>query len=154
MFIETGTLYGDTLASVAPLFEELHSIELDEGLYENAIARLAGSSKVRIWHGDSAEVLPRILADLRRPAFFWLDGHYSGAGTARGSMDSPIVRELELIALHPLREKHFILVDDAREFTGQNGYPTMEQIREFCQRGGFSHCRLSMDMIQISSLPS
>ena len=93
MFIETGTLYGDTSASVAPLFEELHSIELDEGLYENAIARLAGSSKVRIWHGDSAEVLPRILADLRRPAFFWLDGHYPRAGTARGSMDSPIVRE-------------------------------------------------------------
>ena len=61
---------------------------------------------------------------------FWLDAHYSSGVTARGVVDSPIAQELETIFSHPAKG-HVILIDDAREFTGHGGYPTIEELYEF-----------------------
>ena len=56
---------------------------------------------------------------------FWLDGHFSGVGTGGGDDICPIINELRLIA-QSNRNDHCILIDDARCFTGEDGYPTLD----------------------------
>ena len=58
------------------------------------------------------------------------DGHYSAGITAKGDLETPIMQELEAILSHSIKN-HVILIDDAREFTGMNDYPTVSQLKEF-----------------------
>ena len=83
IFVESGTLHGDTLAAVREEFGALHSIELLDSLYKAAVARFEDDSKIRIHRGDSGDVLSSVISTFSNPAVFWLDGHYSGSGTAK-----------------------------------------------------------------------
>lgn len=114
-FIETGTNDGGTPAFLMSHFRELHTIELGKRQYRAAVDRFRGTN-VRCWHGDSIKVLPQVLKVVTEPALVWLDGHYSGPGTAIGVRSTPI-RE-ELVALFADGRPHVILVDDARIFGG------------------------------------
>ncbi len=151
VFVETGTFVGDTLAAMRRSFDHLHSIELGRDLYEAARIRFAGDRKITLWHGDSGDVLPVLLARLDRPALFWLDGHYSGGITARGIEDTPILRELQHISRHRLRQDHHLVVDDVRLFTGADGYPKLSDLQEAVLRLGFGACRRHEDFLVISS---
>lgn len=132
VLVETGTLLGDMVYACRHVFREIHSIELDESLHRRARERLARYSQIRFHHGDSAEVLPRVIAGLSEPVLFWLDAHYSGGITARGPVDTPIAQELQTIFKHQDRS-HVVLIDDAHEFVGENGYPTMDDLRAFVE---------------------
>jgi hypothetical protein len=126
--VETGTLMGDMIGAMARSFRELHSIELSDAYYAKAVARFAGKPHIHLHHGDSAVELPRIAAKLKERTLFWLDAHYSGASTARGDIDTPIVAELrEIFRFNGLG--HVMLVDDARCFDGTAGYPTIDEVR-------------------------
>jgi hypothetical protein len=127
VFVETGTFRGDMLFHLRRRFRRLYSVELDPALHAAAVRRFARLPHVTLLRGDSADVLPAVLAELREPALFWLDAHYSGGVTARAAVDTPIVQELERIFAHPVRD-HVILVDDAHEFVGANGYPEMDAL--------------------------
>lgn len=70
------------------------------------------------------------MCDVTAPCLFWLDGHYSGGGTAQAHLDTPIIQELGTIFDHPV-STHVILIDDARLFDGTHDYPTIEQLRKF-----------------------
>ena len=122
VFVETGTFTGDMINAVVGRFDRIFSIELDDQWYAKAVARFAARRTVTLLQGDSGTRLCEVLAALHEPALFWLDAHYSGPATARGSLDSPIVQELEAIAGHPVRG-HVVLIDDMREFNGSGGYP-------------------------------
>lgn len=114
-FVESGTYVGTGLEmALAAGYEKLYSIELDPGLCENAQALFSQFPQVKIIHGDSGAVLPSLLQEIDAPATFWLDGHYSGDGTAKGDTHSPILKELEAIKLHPIKS-HTILIDDIRD---------------------------------------
>jgi hypothetical protein len=113
-------------------FEAIYSIELDRALYEQAVERFRGFSHIEILQGDSGDVLPVLLAQFDRTCLFWLDGHYSGGGTARGESETPVMKELVAILAHPLQ--HVILIDDARLFTGHEGYPSIADLREWVAR--------------------
>jgi hypothetical protein len=126
--VETGTFTGETVAALAPRVRRLVSIELDPRLHAGARERLAGLPHVELLQGDSAVVLPRVLAGLQEPALFWLDGHYTGPQSARTDVDSPIVAEIAALLDHQV-EGHVVLIDDAREFTGTGGYPTFDGLR-------------------------
>ena len=102
------------------------TIELDPSLAERSGHRLARFPNVRLYPGDSARRLPEILSELSEPALFWLDGHYSGPGTARGNGDTPLRAELEAIRSHG-RRGHVVLVDDARELGGGD-YPSLAEM--------------------------
>ena len=52
---------------------------------------------------------------LEEPTLFWLDGHYSGGVTARGSKETPILDEVDKI-LSTKESRHVLIVDDARCF--------------------------------------
>ncbi len=129
IFVETGTFYGDTSFALRNCFDRLFSIELDHALFERAAQRLRRYKQISLLEGDSGQLIPRILAEIGEPALFWLDAHYSGGITAHGSLGSPILSELDRIFSHSV-PNHVILIDDARDFTGQDGYPTVAELRE------------------------
>ncbi|MBE9547029.1 MAG: hypothetical protein IMF10_06005 [Proteobacteria bacterium] len=127
--IETGTYLGDMVDATRDTFGRIFSIELDDALYERARKKFSKFDYISIVQGDSGEVLPVILADIKQPCLFWLDGHYSGGITAKGRLETPISQELYHILAHSV-EGHVILIDDARLFTGRDNYPTIEEIQE------------------------
>jgi hypothetical protein len=134
-FVETGTFRGDMIEAVSPLFSTIFSIELDEALYNAARERFAGRKHISLLQGDSSKVLPGLLVDVNEPCLFWLDGHYSGDETSKGTSETPIVEELTVIFNHPVKS-HIILIDDAREFTSNRNYPTVTFLREYIEKYG------------------
>jgi hypothetical protein len=138
IFVETGTYLAETTLAMAPHFERCFTIELDPGLYERARRLLEPHPHVEVLHGDSGEKLAEVLEKLDRRALFWLDAHYSGGITARGVQETPIVRELDRILAHPVRD-HVILVDDSRNFVGRDGYPTIRELRKLVGRRAPRH---------------
>lgn len=128
-FVETGTYLGDMVHALRWWFDRLSTIELDAQLAARARERFATVPQIAVVHGDSAQVLPNIVAALTSPAIFWLDGHYSGGITAKGATETPIMRELEIILEH--RFEHIVLIDDARLFDGTHDYPRLEEVRAF-----------------------
>ena len=75
-------------------------------------------------------MLPQVIKELTAPALFFLDGHYSGDITARGDKETPVLEELGAL-LSDGRFEHVVVVDDARCFTGQNDYPTLDHLKTF-----------------------
>jgi hypothetical protein len=128
VLIETGTYTGAMVLSLRHQFHRIVSIEVDPSLHARAAQRVRRWPNIELLLGDSEVVLPRVLASLQEPALFWLDGHYSGGITSRGRLNTPVVHELESVLSHPVAS-HVILIDDAREFTGQGDYPTLAAVR-------------------------
>ncbi|HSQ59292.1 MAG TPA: hypothetical protein VLT84_02470 [Acidobacteriota bacterium] len=127
VLVETGTFEGEMARKCRDAFREIHTIELDPGLAERAARRLGPWPWIHVHAGDSADLLPRLLERLPEPVLFWLDGHYSGAGTAHGAEETPLPREIETIAARRLGGDA-VLVDDAR-LLGTGAYPTAGAIR-------------------------
>ena len=128
-FVETGTFMGQTPYILRNQFKTLYSIELSPELAARATERLRRFPQINILQGDSAEILPKLTYTISERCLFWLDGHYSGGVTAQGSLDTPILKEIDTIFSHPVSD-HVILIDDARLFNGTHDYPTAEQLQE------------------------
>ena len=115
-FIETGSYRGDGIqAALDSGFPYITSIEITPKYYNICKQRFAGNSRVHQILGDTADRLWDVIKDINEPITFWLDGHWdTGAiDETRGIMDYPILTELEIIALHPVKN-HTILIDDIR----------------------------------------
>jgi hypothetical protein len=148
LFVETGTFLGETTLAMSGIFERCWTVEIDKSLYEQALVRFNGRRNITALHGDSATLIGDILRDIDAPAIFWLDGHYSKANTGRGEIDTPIVNELRQIFEHPIT-RHVILIDDARDFLGVNGYPTINALRRFVRARSPYRMRISNDIIKL-----
>jgi predicted O-methyltransferase YrrM len=129
VFVETGTYLGDMVEAMRHSFDRIYSIELSEELFLMARKRFARARHVEIIHGDSGIELGRIVPKLQQPALFWLDGHYSAGVTARGDKDSPVFEELNHI-LSPPDIGHVVIIDDARCFGAEPGYPSLGTLKE------------------------
>jgi len=145
--IETGTYLGDMVEAMRKDFEKVYSIELSRELFLKAQKRFDNSPNVTILQGDSGEILETIVRDLKAPALFWLDGHYSAGFTAKGNKETPIVEELKTIADSKL--PHVVLIDDARCFTGEQDYPTMEELEKLSASLGFTGFAVENDIIRL-----
>jgi len=130
VLIETGTYTGHMVMSMLDRFDEVYSIELDKVLASQAKKTFLHHSNVHILQGASEEKLPEILKQMHRPCLLWLDAHYSGGTTAKGDNETPILYELDHVFRHPLSSQFILLIDDARCFTGEDGYPTLEQLAD------------------------
>jgi hypothetical protein len=133
VFVETGTFAGGMIDAVKDRFPRIVSIELDPGWHARAVERFRAYPHVTLLRGDSGVRLQEVLDSLTDPALFWLDAHYSGPVTARGAIDSPIIREMEAIRAHPVAG-HVVLIDDMRDFQGRNGYPTVDELIAWIHR--------------------
>ncbi len=107
--VETGTYHGDMLMEVHEYFKKIYTVEIKQENYDFAVDALdhAGVKNVSFYLGDSVQILPDILSELKSPALFWLDAHWYG--------NTPLRQELNLFQNH--REAgHILLIDDVREF--------------------------------------
>ena len=128
--------------AMRPYFERLVSIELSQELAERAQRIFMSCSNVEIIWGDSSEELKCVLDRLDRPALFWLDGHYSGGGTAKGSKATPIEEELEGILEHKV-SGHIIAIDDAMCFGRDDDYPEISELEDLVRS---KNCRMSVEV--------
>lgn len=135
--VETGTFLGDMLAAMRDSFDSLTSIELSGELHARAMQRFAGDQKITLLQGDSKDRISEVAKSLDRPALFWLDAHYSGSWhadfeeTAGADRDNPIYAELEAVFEKGI--DHAILIDDARLFTGEEGWPVLSDVCLFVE---------------------
>lgn len=141
VFIETGTYLGETALHAAQVFDKVHTIELSKHFFSKAVKKLRSSKNVKVHLGDSSKVLKDLLIKVpSHRILFYLDGHYSGMGTARGSLDTPILQELKAIG-EANKTDSILLIDDVRLFqssafpkklrslkTGLETYPDLKEI--------------------------
>ncbi len=130
ILVETGTYKGEMIDALYPYFKEIYSIELSEMYSERAQTYFRWRKKVKIIQGDSGNVIEKLIDEIKQPALFWLDGHYSADDTAKGEKSTPILNELGyILSAEDLR--HVILVDDARAFGKAEDYPSLNELRNF-----------------------
>lgn len=133
IFIESGTYLGDMVYAMRKDFQTIYSIELSDYYYKKALNRFKKNKNIKLIKGDSGMEIRKILKKVKEPVIFWLDGHYSGGKTNKGKFNTPIVRELNSIVDHKIKN-HVILIDDAREFIGQNDYPTINSLKKIIKK--------------------
>lgn len=133
ILVETGTYRGEMVKAMLTRFEEIYSIELSPELCARAKEMFAAHKHVHILEGDSAAVLPNILAEVNEPCLFWLDGHFSGGVTAQADVDYPILEELDCIARRGTKD-NVILIDDARLFVDSPNAPSEAEVYERLKR--------------------
>ncbi|MBL7740061.1 MAG: hypothetical protein JNK14_12660 [Chitinophagaceae bacterium] len=133
ILVETGTYKGDMMLAQKDHFKKLYSIELSEALFAKAKKRFQRFPHISLLQGNSGDVIAKVVGELKEPAIFWLDGHYSGGVTAKIEKYSPVMEELQTLAANN-KPQHIILIDDARGFTGEHGYPTMEEMNQLTMK--------------------
>ena len=150
--VETGTFTGETVEALRSRCTRVISIELEPALHAAALRRFARASNVTLLQGDSAVLLPKVLQQLDAPALFWLDGHYAGPGTA-GAGTSPLLAEIRtLLARAPRGD--VILIDDARQLTGKDGYPALDDVCALIRRSRpHAEVVVADDIIRWNDLP-
>ena len=150
IFFETGTYVGNTVFGVKDAFQKVYSVELSKELANLARERFANEPKVQIINNDSSNAIKSFLKDLTEPAVFWLDAHYSTGITAMGKKQTPIREELEAILKHSIKG-HYILIDDVKDFNGQNDYPTAAEIIEMVKKIGYGqyHAQIEGEVFRI-----
>jgi hypothetical protein len=129
VFIETGTYMGEMIDAVWNIFPKIISIEFDLELAERAKNKFSSIPHIKILQGDSGRILSEVMASINEPCLLWLDAHYSGGVTGKSNVETPIVQELNILLNHSASDL-VILIDDAREFTGNNNYPSLDEVRK------------------------
>lgn len=136
--VETGTYLGDSTEKMARHFACVHSIELGKELFEKAQKRFKKQKNIQLHQGDSVQLLPGIIKQLKGKTVFFLDAHFSMGITACGDENTPILTELAIIQKAGLKDAT-IIIDDARMFyhplstvdgTFMADYPTIHDIVE------------------------
>jgi len=119
IFVETGTLVGNGLWCALKAGHKLcHSIEIHQHQYQQACTRFQlqiDQGRVRLHHGDSANILPCIIAEIHSTTLFWLDAHMSQNYGPRLAKACPALEELAAIDRSEIRN-HVILIDDVACF--------------------------------------
>jgi hypothetical protein len=128
-FIETGSYEGNGIQlAINSGFKQIYSIELCPILFVACQKRFYNNPSVQVLLGDSSIVLKDLLNVFPDTSFtFWLDGHYSGPGTAKGSKESPLMEELEMI-LSRSTTNDLIYIDDMRIYKNYDSEINEENI--------------------------
>ena len=131
VFIETGTAGGASTRSALDCFKEIHTVELDRGLYERAVGLFRPYQHVHVYWGDSGKTLMTILPKIQGRVLFFLDAHYSGPGTACGEVMTPIKAELLAIKASGIKDA-IIFIDDMvwhhYNYGHERDYPNFVQL--------------------------
>jgi hypothetical protein len=133
-------------------FSRIFSVELSPALARTAQSRFRKKAHITVLEGDSASVLHGIIIpQLEAPTLFWLDAHYSGGETNRGTTETPIVDELRLV-FERQPAKDVVLIDDAR-FFGSGDYPSLVVVRRCAEEHGYSFS-VENDIIRLAPAPA
>ena len=134
VFIESGTFHGDTYhrAIESGYFECVYTTEVAEHFYRSAYELYPHGA----YWGKSYAVFQSDIFPLCKPddrIFFWLDGHYCGAGSGGQDELCPLLKELEAIREWCPTKAIVIAIDDVKNFGRQSktpgfAWPTKDQI--------------------------
>ena len=128
-FIETGTYMGDTILSIHQYFKNNYTIEIKLSLYYGVTAESTKRKieNINFYFGDSAVLLKDILKEVNSKSIFYLDAHWSRGKTGRGSKDTPLLEELQLINKYHNFDS-IVIIDDFQDFGTKNKYVNWEDI--------------------------
>jgi hypothetical protein len=127
VFVETGTLVGDTAIWAATRFKEVFTIECADVYYKISLEKLSKYPNVKVIHGDSSRALLPVLKNIQQRALIWLDAHYSSDLEYRKpSRVSPVLDELAII--FDCDPGNVVLIDDARLFDREPGWSPLSLI--------------------------
>lgn len=131
--IETGTNLGYGAYTWSMFFDEVHTVELSEKLYNQAKNTYGHVSNITFYNDTSDSFLAEVLPTKTESCIIFLDAHGSGGETTfddrDGRFGSPIIRELQTIKQHSTRNDHIILIDDLEDCALPD-YPSKNDIRE------------------------
>jgi hypothetical protein len=139
-WIETGTYLGGTTKALARISPEVISIEPSEWLHGHASRRLSKHKNITLLNGTSEDKLDTAITAIKSKKLnLWLDGHYSAGATYQGKNETPIMRELEVVAKHlPRFQNVAIFIDDIRCFTPgkyrDSNYPLLGVLPAWCEQ--------------------
>lgn len=153
--VETGTFLGVTTERGSKVFESVVTIELCPDLAARAKERLKKLKNVRVVEGCAVLVLRQVLSDPAvTDALVFLDGHFSGPGTARGDEPEPAVQEFKI--LNEFKDKiNAVIVDDFRTF-GRKDFPAKSMLLEAAERfaGEAFEIRVFYDQLILCRVPT
>ncbi len=102
--VETGTFFGGTTAAFSYLFDEIHTIEIQESTFLESKQRLKEFPNVHCYLGSSEQVLSQLLPSLDdKRVLFYLDAHWQSYW--------PLLQEIEEIS-KTHRDNCIIVIDD------------------------------------------
>jgi len=152
--VETGTYRGDSARFLRSLCPRVWSIEISAALHAAAAAKHAGVPGLELLQGDSAELLPDLLAGIDEPALFWLDGHAMPGVREVGERQCPVIAEISAINASAHGREACILIDDAVLFLAapQFGlrpaeWPTMLEIVDLLRTHPDRHVTVLDDVL-------
>lgn len=122
IMVETGSGGGGGIDSALKYgFKKIYSIEINKESYHYCVERFKKQSYVNLYLGDTINVLPNILLDIKEKVTFLLDAHVMKPQDVHGETICPILKELDMIVNHSKRLgiKHSILIDDTKYFNGK-----------------------------------
>lgn len=104
--IETGTFKGATTLFFAKNFKQVHTIEINQFLYQKNMPLLSKYPNVKAYWGDSKKILPEILSSAANEKIvFYLDAHWYE--------DWPLLAEIQAIgATH--KDRCILVIDDCK----------------------------------------
>jgi hypothetical protein len=140
-WIETGTYLAETTISLARKNQKniIYTIEPAESIYNYVKSRYSRFSNIKFLKGSSEDIFEETLENTEGSVNLWLDGHYSGDVTFKGELESPIICELNVLAVHAHRFTSLcVFVDDFRLFGSASGYPPKNYLVEWSQIHNFS----------------
>jgi hypothetical protein len=149
LVVETGTFLGDMAAFLSARGFDVITIELDPKLAALARLRFAANRHVQLIEGDSGTRLPAVVGQLTHPALFYLDAHYSGPGTGKAEIETPISAEIDLI-LQRAPAGSIVAIDDARCFGTTPDYPPLQDLLGALKARGVADARVVDDAIVFS----
>jgi hypothetical protein len=137
-FVESGTFLGGTASRCAGIFDRVYTVELDPGLADRARQNLASHRNVTVIQGDGLAEIDRLFSSgAVAEILVFLDGHYSGVGTAKGVLVEPAVKEIEMLT----RYRHLVnavVIDDFRAFGVEFEEPSKASLLRAIETG-FPH---------------
>jgi hypothetical protein len=132
IFIETGTLRGDTIKAMllTGQFDRLYTMDVNPVYAQKAQRRFARFPQVHALHGDSGTLLRTVLSLEDGPCLFWLDAHLAGTHHDHYVIHAPLRQELATILAHPRAAEHVLLIDDAWYFDNEEWREVLPSIRD------------------------
>lgn len=155
IWVETGTLVGDTAKYLSKIAKFVYTIEPSEKYYNLSVKNLKNYENIKIYNDTSENKLNDILEIIKpnSDVCFWLDGHWSGGDTFKGETDTPILSELDTIERYLNNfSKLNILIDDFRIFDIGNNvdtYPSKEVLIEYAAKNNLKW-RITRDIFILS----
>lgn len=135
--VETGTLFGEGTELMSRNFQTVHTIEIQDALFEKAQKKFQSNPAIHCHNGDSVDVLAKLAPSLVEPTVFFLDAHWSGDASVdwvhsewkgytidtgyRGTnpMDpqnqNPLLEEINIL-MNAISGEFILYIDDADKF--------------------------------------